>query len=237
MADCSVSPWLDVWTRWDGRWYLSVVKHGYSYHPGEQSNVAFAPLLPALMKIGGVFLGQDNETGWLIAGVIVSNLALLAALTRLIHLVRLDFDAATAVRSAHYLLFFPTSPFLSAVYPQSLFLALAIAALYAARRGHWWVAGALGGLTALARPHGVSILIPLALEHLAQRHALVTAGVPGSPRGRSAATSSRSPSSPSRSLRGRCTCTSSPASLCWCLPPVLPGAPCSPRPGTWSVPL
>ncbi len=82
---------------------------------------------------------------------------------------RLDFDRATAARAVLYLLVFPTTLFLSAVYAESLFLALTVAAFYHARRGQWWIAGALGGLAALARPHGVLLALPLAVEYLAQR--------------------------------------------------------------------
>src|SRR4051812_14073216 len=49
----SSQPWLTAWARWDAEWYVSIVQHGYQYRPGVQSNVAFAPLFPALMKVGG----------------------------------------------------------------------------------------------------------------------------------------------------------------------------------------
>ena len=32
---------LDGWVRWDSGWYLSIVSHGYSYLPDQQSNVVF----------------------------------------------------------------------------------------------------------------------------------------------------------------------------------------------------
>lgn len=161
-------PWLDTWARWDGRWYLSVVRDGYSYVPGEQSNVAFSPLYPLLMRVVGVPFG-GTDTGWLVAGLVVSNAAFLVALLGLVALARLDFDEPTARRTALYLAVFPTSLFLSAVYADSLYLALAVWAFYAARRRTWWLAGALAALATLARPHGVLIGVPLLVEYLAQR--------------------------------------------------------------------
>src|SRR5262249_14994282 len=91
------------------------------------------------------------------------------ALAWLIPLLRLDFDQRTAARAALYLLAFPTSLFLSAVYPESLWLLLSVGAFWSARRGRWWLAGLLGGLGAVARPLGVFLVAPLALEYLAQR--------------------------------------------------------------------
>ena len=70
-----------------------------------------------------------------------------------------------AGRASRYLILFPTSFFLSAVYPESPFLALAIGAFLAARRGHWWIAGALAALAALTRPYGLVVVAALALEY------------------------------------------------------------------------
>jgi hypothetical protein len=84
-------------------------------------------------------------------------------------LVRQEFDAATASRASLYALVFPTTFFLSAVYPHALFLGGAIAAFYYARRGQWWLAGALGAVAALARVQGCAIILPLAFEYLSAR--------------------------------------------------------------------
>src|SRR5438067_2107572 len=47
-TDEAVAPWIAAFSRWDGRWYLSVAQHGYSYQPGQAANVAFSPLYPWL---------------------------------------------------------------------------------------------------------------------------------------------------------------------------------------------
>ncbi|HYU81559.1 MAG TPA: mannosyltransferase family protein, partial [Candidatus Polarisedimenticolia bacterium] len=103
---------------------------------------------------------------YLAAGVLISNLALFAALVYLARSVMLDHDATTATRAAVYLLVFPTTVFLSVVYAESLFLLLAIAATYHARQRDWLLAGALAALAALTRPFGAILALPLAMEAL-----------------------------------------------------------------------
>jgi hypothetical protein len=78
------------------------------------------------------------------------------------------YDEKTAARAGWYLLVFPTSFFLSAVYPMSLFLALAISAFYYARRNQWHIAGVLAGSAAISRPDGVLLVAGLAVEYLQQ---------------------------------------------------------------------
>ncbi|MBI3964285.1 MAG: hypothetical protein HY329_01515 [Chloroflexi bacterium] len=160
---------LKAWTNWDAEWYLRIARDGYLYAPGQYSNVVFFPLLPLLMRFGAWLLGQENVAGWVVSGIAITNLALIVAAAYLIALMRLDFDEAIARRAAVYLLIFPTSFFLSAVYADALLLLGCVAAFYHARRGQWWVAGAFGAAAALSRPHGVFVAPPLAFEYLAQR--------------------------------------------------------------------
>jgi hypothetical protein len=160
--------WLGMWTGWDGGWYLDIARAGYIQHAGEQSNTAFAPALPLVMHVLGLMLlFGDERTSMLIAGVIAANVSLLVALGYLVALTRFDFEA-TARRAALYGLVFPSTLFLSAVYPHSLFLAGAIAAFYYARRGSWWLVGCFAAVAALARAQGLLIILPLAFEYLRQ---------------------------------------------------------------------
>ncbi len=175
--DYSPHAWINVWSRWDALWYLRIAQHGYQNQPGpgagegvSYADVAFFPLYPALMKLASLVFGQHPSAGRVLAaGLLVSNLALLVAVGYLVALVRLDFDKATAARTGLYLLVFPSSLYLSAVYTESLFLALTVAAFYHARREQWWVAGALGAAAALTRVNGLLLVAPLACEYLAQR--------------------------------------------------------------------
>jgi hypothetical protein len=159
---------LAAWANWDAGWYLSIAQHGYnSQNDINQSNAAFAPALPLLMHVASGLLGPlASEDAVMWCGVVIVNLALLVALGYLVALVRQDFDAPTAARAALYALVFPSTLFLSAVYPHAVFLGAAIPAFYYARRGQWWLAGALGAVAALARVQGCVIALPLALEYL-----------------------------------------------------------------------
>jgi hypothetical protein len=159
---------INIWSHFDGQWYLSIARGGYHFVPGGQSNIAFSPLYPMLMRIGG-FLAGGSDAAMLAAGIIVSNVALLAAVGYLVALMQLEgHDESAAARAGWYLLIFPTSFFLSAVYPMSLFLALATSAFYHARRGQWSIAGILAALASLSRPDGVLLSAGLALEYFHQ---------------------------------------------------------------------
>jgi hypothetical protein len=58
------------------------------------------------------------------------------------------------------------SYFFSAVYTESLFLALSVGCIYQARLGRWGAASALGGLAAASRNSGVMLAVPLVLLYL-----------------------------------------------------------------------
>jgi hypothetical protein len=62
--------------------------------------------------------------------------------------------------------FCPLAFFFSAVYSESLFLALSLGAIFEARMGRWATAGLLGALGAAERNSGVILVVPLALLFL-----------------------------------------------------------------------
>jgi hypothetical protein len=168
-CDLSSVPVLNVLSRWDGEAYLRVAREGYlAAEPGAQSTGAFTPLLPMLMRGLAALAGRSDDDALLAAGVIVSNVALVAGLLYLLALGRLELDASSARRAVLYVLVFPTTVLLSAVYAESLFLAFGAAALVEAKRGRWWLAGGLSALAALARVFGVFLIVPLVVERLAQ---------------------------------------------------------------------
>jgi hypothetical protein len=86
------------------------------------------------------------------AGWLIANLALLAALTLLHRLVAEESGPQAAAGSVLCLLAFPPSLFLSAVYAESLGLALSLAAFAAARRARWGAMAVASFLAALTRP-------------------------------------------------------------------------------------
>jgi Mannosyltransferase (PIG-V) len=161
-------PWLAMLSRWDGRWYFYVAHDGYSFDPNGESNVGFAPLLPALMALGGKLFGHNSAEVLLGVGAVVGNLALLIALGYLFVLTRRSGGTRLGTRTLLCLLLFPTSVFLSAVYSEAIFLAPAIAAFVYADDERWWLVGVCGALAALGRTYGVLIVVPLAWEYAAR---------------------------------------------------------------------
>jgi hypothetical protein len=108
---------------------------------------------------------------WLLAAYLVSNLALVAGLTVLHRLTALELAEPFARRAVLLLAVFPTAFFLYAPYTESLFLALSVGCLYAARRTSWLLAGYLGALAAVTRSTGLLLVLPLAVEAVLQARA------------------------------------------------------------------
>jgi hypothetical protein len=155
--------WLDCFSRFDGLWYLSIARDGYFFDPSRQSSIAFAPLLPMLMRVIGRILGSSDDA-YLVAGIIVSNISLLIALIFIQATTRELFGNQAARRVVWYVLICPGTLYLSVVYPMSLMLAIGAASLWFARQQKWGLASAIGMLAPLARPDGVLLLLPVAVE-------------------------------------------------------------------------
>ncbi|MGH2881314.1 MAG: mannosyltransferase family protein [Solirubrobacteraceae bacterium] len=143
--------------RWDSVWYLQIAAHGY-FNPASTN---FYPLYPLLVGLGTRL--SDNA---IVAGIAISIGATAAALTLLYRLALVDLDQPAARMTVLLVAVFPTSLFLSAVYPTSLFLLLTIAAVYAARRERWALAGLCGGLSAATSSDGILLIVVLALMYL-----------------------------------------------------------------------
>ena len=147
---------VDVWARWDSDWFLRIAEHGYSW---PSSTPAFFPLYPGTVAALGRVVGGH----YVLAGVIVSLLAGIASAVLLARLTREHLDEAGALRAVLYLAVVPTSLFLGAVYSESLFLALALAAFVLAERGRLGWAGIVAGLAMLTRAQGLALLPALVL--------------------------------------------------------------------------
>lgn len=153
---------------WDGIWYRLIAEHGYLLVPGRQSDPAFFPLYPLLLKVAGatgVPLGA--------AGVLLANLFFLVALLAFDTLGHDVLPSATARRATLLLAVFPTTYVCSMVYPESLVLAsFALAGLLAVRH-RWLGCAACAALAALARPEGVLLVVPIGAAALASWRSLV----------------------------------------------------------------
>ena len=165
-GDLSTHALINIWSRWDAFWHLTIAYFGYGYVSGSQSNLAFPPLFAALMKGGAALIGKDADAdAYLVGGLIIANVSLLVALIALRDLVRAQHGDDVARRAVWYVLVFPTTLFLSAVYADSLFLACAVGSFALARRGRWWLAGLAASAALLARVYGLALMPALALEY------------------------------------------------------------------------
>jgi Mannosyltransferase (PIG-V) len=144
--------------RWDSVWYLQIAQSGYDH---QAARTAFFPLYPLLMRGLGVVIGSD-----LVAGICISLAAFLVALVLLYRLVALELDAELARITVLLIAFCPMAYFFSAVYSESLFLALSVGCIWLARTGRWGWAGLLGGLAAAERASGITLVVPFVLLYL-----------------------------------------------------------------------
>ena len=149
----------DIWARWDSDFFLRIAQNGY-----DDASAAFHPLYPALIAgLGRVFFGH-----YILAGLVISLLCCLGSFVLLHRLASKHLDADGARRSVLYLAVFPMALFLQAVYSESLFLLLVLAAFTFAERDRFAAAGLVAGLAILTRATGLALLPALAL--LAWRH-------------------------------------------------------------------
>jgi hypothetical protein len=135
--------------RWDAIEYLDIAAHGYR----NLRDVSFSPLLPVLIRAVSLVTGSLQ-----VAGVLIGIVACLAALEAVRRLTAFELGDAVSRRAVTLLAFGPMSLFLSAMYTDGLYVALAASAFLSARRGRWARAGLLGALAAVARPVGWLLL-------------------------------------------------------------------------------
>jgi hypothetical protein len=150
----------NMFARWDTFFYYTIATRGYSWNPAlfTYQDVVFFPLYPMLMRWGGALLGGHP----MLAGVVVSFLAFTAGTLLLYRLAVIELGEDHAWRAALLFAVFPYALFFSAVYTESLFLFLTVAAFYAMRRGHLGWAALCGLATGLTRPNGFWLALPLA---------------------------------------------------------------------------
>jgi Mannosyltransferase (PIG-V) len=161
--------------RWDSAWYLVIAHFGYRPDFGSftASRTAFFPLYPLLLRAVG-WLGTPP----VLAGVLISLVAFALALYGVHRLTTLELGAAArtpaapgrvaeAARLAVALTAFaPMAVYFSAVYTESLYMALSVGVFWSARQGRWAWAGVLGALAAATRSTGIVLVLPALMIYL-----------------------------------------------------------------------
>jgi hypothetical protein len=156
------SPFWDRFARYDSGWYNNIASHGYRYVEGGRSNLAFFPLYPQLMGVGGRLLGGAQEHFYF-AGIAISWVSFMLAMVLLYRLASLDLPHDAAVRAATYAAVFPSAYFFGAVYSEALFLFTLVGAVLAIRTRHWGWAVVAGAAMTATRVNGVMFVPALAL--------------------------------------------------------------------------
>jgi hypothetical protein len=152
--------------RWDASWYLVIAHYGYRPDLGAftSSRDAFFPLYPLALRAFG-WLGVPL----VLAGVVISMLALAFALYGIHRLTTLEFTrlgkpgGEVARLAVLVSAFAPMAFFLSAVYSEALYLAISVGLFYAARQGRWALVGVLAALAGATRSAGIVLLLPALL--------------------------------------------------------------------------
>jgi hypothetical protein len=161
--------------RWDAAWYLLIAHAGYAPALGSATvaRSAFFPLYPLAIRALSLLVWPPA-----LAGAMVSLIAFAVALYLLHRLTSLEVrrlrsmgrqigEPRTVARLAVALTALsPMAFFFSAVYSESLYLALSIAVFWYARRGAWTRAGLLGALAGATRPTGVLLVLPVLIFYL-----------------------------------------------------------------------
>ncbi|MCJ7621462.1 MAG: hypothetical protein MUP64_14720, partial [Anaerolineae bacterium] len=102
---------LGAWQRFDTLWYLRIAAQGYAPHDG---STVYFPLYPMLIRLlGTLFAGN-----YLLAALVISNLAFVGVLFCLYRLTERQFGGMGARRSTLYLAIFPTAFFFLAAYTE-----------------------------------------------------------------------------------------------------------------------
>lgn len=138
----------------DSPHYLYLAEHGYAT-TGEKANlIVFYPLYPLLIRIFHVVCRD-----YFVSGVIVSNLAFMAAACVFYELLRLDYDKKQSVSGLALMIVAPFSMFYSAIFTESVFLLTTVLCLYFMRtKKPLWMAIS-GFLACLSRTQGIILFV------------------------------------------------------------------------------
>jgi hypothetical protein len=167
---------LEAFANWDGKWYREILTDGYSYRPGSPSNVAFFPAYPLLGRGVARLTGVSSNVALLIVShfcLATMFIALAAYVQQRLRTGRPSLarggSGADVEQPGPWVLLaaglWPTTFFFRMAYSESLFVLIAVIALYGMERR--WPAPVLAvivSLGAMVRPVGVALLGPLAMH-------------------------------------------------------------------------
>jgi hypothetical protein len=172
-------PFWNSQVSWDSEYYLSIAIKGYDDPLASRvrlrdrsqvsKNYAFFPLYPVVMSIVAIPLSILRLTPIAtatLAGVIIALVGTLAAMIALFDVTREHLEDSGAIRTAFYLLIFPTSFFLAQVYTEGMFVGLAFGSLALMRRNQFGLAAILAAFAVWTRAVGILLGVPLVISIL-----------------------------------------------------------------------
>ena len=145
-----------VWHKWDVEWYERIALHGYGYQLDDVKGQAAAGFFPLYPMTLGLLLRVLPFVSFFWLGVVVSNLATMAALALAIR--SLTDSATHARRMLAITLTSAGSFYLSLPYTEGLFLLLVVIVMVLTRQRRFLWAAALTGLAATTRVHGLALI-------------------------------------------------------------------------------
>ncbi len=155
-----------VFTQWDARWYLEIVRHGYprAIPPDvtflqDEARAAFFPLYPGLVRVVDFVLPGGDSIAALGINVVlgVTGMILVG------HLARRLYDNDVAERAMVLFAVFPGSFVLSYAYAEALLIVLAALCLWFLMDERWVLAGVTAALATATRPNGIALVAACAV--------------------------------------------------------------------------
>ncbi len=151
----------NVFTQWDGNWYLRIARSGYpreippniTYEEVE-ARAAFFPLYPNLVRaLDAVLPGGD-----VFAALFINLVLAVIAVVLVGVLARRLFDTQVAERAMVLFSVFPGSFVLSYAYAEALLIVLAAACFWFLLEERWLLAGIVAALATATRPNGLALV-------------------------------------------------------------------------------
>jgi hypothetical protein len=149
-----------VFTQWDGRWYIEIVRNGYprSIPPDitflqDEARAAFFPLYPTLVRA----LDRVLPAGDTLVALGLNVLLGVAGMVLVGHLARRLYDNDVAERAMVLFAVFPGSFVLSYAYAEALLIVLAALCLWFLLDERWLLAGVAAALATATRPNGIAL--------------------------------------------------------------------------------
>lgn len=151
-------------TNIDANHYLEIAEGWYQNTANDlRLNIVFFPLYPLFIRAIAA-LGIPT----VLSAIFVSGAFTVGSGMLLYKLARLDYNCETSQRAVKYLLLFPASFFLVAPMSESVFLFFTLCTFYTMRQRRWLVAALYAFLASLTRSTGVVLVVPIAIEMVAQ---------------------------------------------------------------------